>query len=189
MDKISARKHSIGFSLIELMVVLAVLGLSLSLGSTLMQPLVYRTRLNAEANRLLGAINLARSEAVMRNTPVSICPSTMSKTGDAICAGEYAQGWIVFSNADRDRVVDEGEDEILRVYTALADNYSLTNRAGSRPVVNAIHYLPDGSSHSNRTMMLCAANTRLAQSLSIVINIVGRARLVKDWGDCPSKVV
>ena len=51
--------------------------------------------MRAEAHRLLGAINLARSEAVLRNRPVSLCPSEISRTGVAQCSGNYAGGWLV----------------------------------------------------------------------------------------------
>jgi type IV fimbrial biogenesis protein FimT len=102
----------------ELMIVLALVALLLGLGVPSMQKLLHGNRLRAEAHRLLAAINMTRSEAVLRNGPVSMCPSAMARTGRAECSGVYAQGWIVFSNADRDRVIDPGIDEVLQVFEA-----------------------------------------------------------------------
>ncbi|MCB1706341.1 MAG: GspH/FimT family pseudopilin [Halioglobus sp.] len=175
-----------GFTLVEMMIVVVLIGTLLSVGAPLMQRQLAGNRLHAESSRFLGAINLARSEAVMRNQTVSICPSTMAQTGVPKCSGIYAQGWIVFANPDRDKVVDTGTDTVLRVFEGLPEGYHLTNRSGSRDAFQLINFLPDGTSHSTRTLMFCPPQQALAPSLSIVMNIVGRARLVEDWGQCPA---
>jgi len=184
VDRMSLRRPASGLTLIELMIVLVVLAVTLSLGAPLFQNLLHNNRLRADASRFLGAINLARSEAVMRNVPVSICPSTMAVTGQAECSGNYTSGWIVFSNADKDRVVDAGTDEVLHVFEGLIPGYRLTNRSGTKAAFELINYLPDGSSHSNRTLLFCPPLRTSMQSLSIIINIVGRARLTGGWGEC-----
>jgi type IV fimbrial biogenesis protein FimT len=174
-----------GFTLIELMIVVVVLATTLSVGTPLMQGMLQNNELRAQSGRFLGAINLARSEAVMRNTPVSICPSPMATTGTAECAGNFADGWIVFANADKDRVVDAGTDQVLQVFEGLPAGFRLTNRSGTRDAFELINYLPDGSSRSNRTLLFCSPRGAAAPNLSIVINIVGRARVIGDWGECP----
>lgn len=185
MDRMSTRGVCRGLTLIELMIVLVVLAISASLGAPMMQNLLHGNRLRAESSRLLAAINLARSEAVMRNTPVSLCPSAMATTGVAQCAGTYTGGWIVFANADKDRVVDRGADHVLQVFEALPSGYRLTNRSGTREASELINYLPDGSSHNNRTLMFCPPQGIHVQALGVIINIVGRARLAGELGECP----
>ena len=175
-----------GFTLIELMIVVIVLGSILSVGTPLLRGAVQKNELRAQSLRFLGAINLARSEAVMRNTPVSICPSSMAISGRPECTGNYADGWIVFANADRDRVVDADTDQVLRVFEGLPPGFRLTNRNGTRDAFELINYLPDGTSHSNRTLLFCSPDGAARHNVSIVLNIVGRARLVGDWGECPA---
>jgi type IV fimbrial biogenesis protein FimT len=186
VDRNSSRYPIGGFTLIELLIVLVVLATILSIGTPMMQRQLHSNRLHAETSRFLGAINLARSEAVMRNLPVSICPSPMAQTGNPECAGTYADGWIVFSNRDRDKVVDAGADEVLQAFEGLPHGFQLTNRSGTRAAFELINYLPDGSSHNTRTLMFCPPRQSVVQSLSIVLNIVGRARLVAGWGQCPA---
>jgi len=181
----SPRGPASGLTLIELMIVLVVLAITLSIGTPLMQNLLHGNRLRAESSRFLGAINLARSEAIMRNQPVSICPSAMAVTGEAACTGNYEAGWIVFTNVDKDKVVDTGTDEVLQVFEGLPPGYRLTNRSGTRTAFKLINYLPDGASHSNRTLLFCPPQHARVPSLSIVINIVGRARLAEGRGECP----
>jgi type IV fimbrial biogenesis protein FimT len=185
VDRMSPRGPACGLTLIELMIVLVVLAITLSVGTPLFQKQLQSNRLRAESSRFLGAINLARSEAVMRNLPVSICPSAMAVTGQATCSGTYAGGWIVYSNTDKDKVVDAGTDEVLQVFEGLPPGYRLTNRSGTSAAFELINYLPDGSSHSSRTLLFCPPQRTSLQSLSIVINIVGRARLAGGWGECP----
>ena len=185
MDRMSPRGPASGLTLIELMIVLLVLAITLSVGTPLLQNLLHGNRLRAESSRFLGAINLARSEAVMRNQPVSICPSAMAVTGEATCTGVYGAGWIVFTNADKDKVVDTGTDEVLQVFEGLPPEYRVTNRSGTRAAFKLINYLPDGVSHSNRTLLFCPPPRTRVPSLSIVINIVGRARLAEGRGECP----
>ncbi|MEZ5572001.1 MAG: GspH/FimT family pseudopilin [Halioglobus sp.] len=181
----SCRRICCGFTLIELMIVLVVLAIMISVSAPLMQDLVHSNQLRSEASRFLGAINLARSEAVMRNQPVSICPSAMAITGAPECSGNYADGWIVFANADRDKVVDLATDQVLQVFEGIPSGYRLTNRSGTRDAFELINYLPDGSSPSNRTLLFCPPPGAAVPNLSVVINIVGRARLVGGWGECP----
>jgi type IV fimbrial biogenesis protein FimT len=184
VDRKSLQKPWSGFTLLELMIVLVVLAVILVLGVPSMQSLLHRNRLRSEAGRLMVAINMARSEAIMRNSPVSICPSQMTVSGQAVCSGIYADGWIVFGNPDKDSVVDPDTDEVLRVFGGLPPGYTLTNRAGTRDALALINYLPDGSSHRNRTLLICPTRGSTVSPLSIVINIIGRPRLARNWGQC-----
>jgi type IV fimbrial biogenesis protein FimT len=185
VDRILPGPGCHGLTLIELMITLAIVGVALVVGAPSLQRVVSANQLRAEAGRLLGAINLARSEAILRNVPVSLCPSSMATTGSTACSGEYLGGWIVYSNWDRDRVVDAGADELIRAFVPVAPGYRLTNRAGTRGVSELITYLPDGSSRRNRTLLLCAPRERRVEPWSIVLNRVGRARVARGEGTCP----
>ena len=187
MDRTSQhRPASAGVTLLELMVVLVILAVTLSLVTPAMRNTLRANEVHTEAARLLAAINLTRSEAISRNTPVSMCPSAMAYTGVADCAGVYTDGWIVFSNPDRDEVVDAGVDVVIAVFDAIAPRLSLTNKSGSKPVAELISYLPDGSSRKNRTLLLCPPAGVKVPSSSVVMNIVGRPRLAANWGECPT---
>ena len=186
MDRMSLRAPLEGLTLVELMVVLLILAVLLTLGVPAMQQLSGSNRVRAEAHRLLAAINLARSEAVLRNRPVSLCPSPMASNGVAECSGVYSAGWIVFSNLDGDREIDAGSDQVLQVFEGLPPGYRLTNRTGTRELADLISYLPDGSSRKNRTLLICSPPQVRVDPLGIVVNIVGRPRLARDWGQCAS---
>lgn len=185
MDRMSTRITQPGFTLIELMIVLVVLAAAVSIGAPSMRGLLQGNQLRSESSRFLEAINLARSEAVMRNQPVSICPSAMAVTGNAKCAGTYEDGWLVFANQDGDQAVDAGEDSVIRAFGGLPRGYRLTNRTGSKTASGLISYLPDGTSYGNATLLFCPPAPVATESISIVLNIVGRARVVLGRNQCP----
>lgn len=185
MDRTSITLPESGLTLIELMLALVVLAILAAATAPSMRGLLQGNQLRLESHRLLAALNLARSEAILRNAPVSLCPSSMATTGVAECAGSYEDGWLVYTNADRDKVVDAGTDEVIRVFEGMSTGYRLTNRTGTRTAFELIHYLPDGSSRSNRTLLFCPPPPVSAPSRSIIVNGVGRARLVTGGTPCP----
>jgi type IV fimbrial biogenesis protein FimT len=176
-------RRSSGLTLIELLVAIAIITVILSLGVPKLDRLVQSTRLDSVSRELLGAIQLARSEAIMRGTSVSMCPSLMWKTGVAECSGSYSAGWIVFINPDRDNQVDSPSEQVVGVYGALRQGYSITNRLSTRAITDRVTYRSDGSSYRNLTLQVCSPDPGIP-STSIVLNIVGRARLDRGWGEC-----
>jgi type IV fimbrial biogenesis protein FimT len=61
-----------GFTLIELLITLAVLAIVLAFAAPAFTNLIENSRVTTQANTLLGAVSLARSEAVKQGTDVSI---------------------------------------------------------------------------------------------------------------------
>ena len=173
-----------GWTLVELMLALLILVSTLVLGTPLMQSVVQDNRLWAASSRFLLALSLARSEAILRNRTVSICPSSLYRTRLARCYGTYADGWIVFTNANRDRVIDDATDTVLRGFEGLPPGYAVANRHGNRTVSTLINFNPDGTANVNRTLRFCPPQSASRASISIVLNMVGRARLYQDVAGC-----
>jgi type IV fimbrial biogenesis protein FimT len=134
-----------GFTLIELLVTVAVTAVLLGLAVPSFLDLSVRNRLSGYANDLIASVHLARSEAVRRGSPISICKSD----DGASCAGSWSDGWIVFVDRNSDSVVDDGED-ILKVFGALTDNYTL-----SGDFATGVTYGADGAANSTGLMALC----------------------------------
>ena len=77
-----------GFTLIELMITLAVLGVILVLAVPAMGDFVVRQRVNSQASELMLALAYARSEAVTRGENIAVLPATNSANG-------WTDGWCV----------------------------------------------------------------------------------------------
>ena len=117
-----------GFTLLELMVTLVVVAVILGFGLPSFQQLVQRNRMTSTANDLLAALNVARSEAVKRATPVSLCASNNPTAPLPACSGlPGMNGWVVFvDNADTDgngvpdgNIIIEAGETILQTHPAL----------------------------------------------------------------------
>ncbi len=109
-----------GFTLIELMITLAVAAILLTVGVPSFSEIIKNNRLTTEINELVTALNLGRTEAIKRGVSVTICKSN---TGTS-CAGNWGNGWIVFVDDNNDGTVDTGET-ILRVHDDLASGDTL----------------------------------------------------------------
>lgn len=77
-----------GFSLVELMVTVAVLGILVAVAAPAMDRMVRQARLDADVERVQSAITFARSEAKKRSTTVSILPS----------AAGWQGGWSIITD-------------------------------------------------------------------------------------------
>lgn len=102
----SAARHSIkGFTLVEVMVAIAVLGVLMTIGIPSLVNFIRDTRVSSGTNEFLGAVTLARSEAIKRNRLVTICRSVNAEFGVTACSAaasglhpgnDWGVGWLVF---------------------------------------------------------------------------------------------
>ncbi len=123
------KKHT-GFTLTELMITLAIVGILLTVGVPSLKTLMQGNQLIASTNEIVSALHIARSEAIKLNTRVSICESSNGAT----CAttGSWKNGWIVFidgNGANPGDLVNTGSpcaaantDCLLRIHDAISDN-------------------------------------------------------------------
>jgi type IV fimbrial biogenesis protein FimT len=119
-----------GFTLYELLVTVVVMGIILSLGVPNFLEFTRNNRMAATSNDMLGAFTLARSEAVKRKSPVTVCSSLNPLADPPACGGTFADGWVVFADDDGDIAIDAGE-EVLRSAGAVPDGITLQTNGGA----------------------------------------------------------
>src|SRR5215472_6004423 len=85
-----------GFTLVEMLVAIAVLAVLLALAAPSFTNASLPSKLRSVANSLVGAAQLARSEAIKRDAVVTLC---VSADGATCGAGNWSQGWIVTAGA------------------------------------------------------------------------------------------
>lgn len=88
------KRFSTGFSLIETMTTIFIIGVVLAIGVPSINGFMDNSRMAASTNDLITALHAARSEAIKRNQNTTICPSTDGATCAA--AGDFSVGWIGF---------------------------------------------------------------------------------------------
>ncbi len=80
-----------GFTLVELVMVLAIAAVLITVGAPAMQEYLYNTRLTSQTNAMVSAFNYTRGQAVTMNEDVTI---TAKAGGDA--GNEWGKGWEVW---------------------------------------------------------------------------------------------
>ena len=164
-----------GFTLFELIITLAIAAIVIGLAAPSFSSMIQDNRLSGQSVDFLASLNFARSEAIKRRTPVTLCKSA---NGSACAnAGDWGQGWIIFVDNNRNQTRDDGE-AILRVHGSLAGNNRLT---GNNNFTDAITYQASGDTLGlgTGTLALCDARKDDDKGKAIVINSTGRARLTK----------
>ena len=129
-----------GFTLLELMFVLAAAAILLSVGLPSYQSVMRNARLNVSVNDVVASMQLARSEAVKRRGPVVICTSG---GGDACDPNaDWHQGWIVWSDDDADGARAEQEQVLQRRDSMRRD--VKVRLPGGQPMQGRLTYAPTG---------------------------------------------
>lgn len=166
-----------GFSLVDLIMTLAVAGALLGVGVPSFTTLVSKARISDEVNELLSHILLARSEAIKTGSDVVVCPSD---NGDS-CHVEptWHLGYIVFTDANGNRAHD-GQEPVVRYHQG---DESAPVTITSSTARRLIRFRNDGSAGgSNITITFCDASHQVSPRALIISN-VGRPRLSREAPD------
>src|SRR6266702_5994433 len=126
-----------GFTLVELMVTLAVLSILLCIAIPSFRDAGLPSQLRALANNVVAATRIARSEAIKRNATVTLC---VSSDGHACGTGNWQQGWIVISSGT-----------VLHSEPPAPGGYRVTPAAGS----NALSFDSTGLGANPDSFTIC----------------------------------
>lgn len=155
--------HLRAFTLVELMIAVAVLAVLAALAVPSFQYVNNASRLSGMANELVASLQVARSEAIRRGVRTVICPST---DGVACIAGsDWSAGWMLFFDDNRNNTPDAGET-VLRYVLGRAP--LLINTSGN--IGARLTFRADGRAYTNAGALLqaqigvCIATTKPAEN-------------------------
>ena len=166
-----------GFSLIELLVTMAIAVILLTIGVPSFIDMMSSNTAASYGNDLLTDLNYARSEAITRGVTVTVCHSNVAAT----CSGTWSDGWIVFANtntAGTDNVVDPG-DEMLRTHAMVNTSGWALN---ANNVTDYVTYKNSGLSNQAVIFVFCKGNVlnvgNQTRSAAVSVNQTGRAHVL-----------
>ena len=163
-----------GFTLIELVTVVAIAGILLGVGVPNMQSLITSAKVTSNVNKMVGLLNYSREYSLNNNVVVTVCPSS-----DGIsCSKYWTKGQIAFTDKNLNHKKDAGEI-VLRAYSELPEKHVMTWRAFQNK--NYLQYSPTGfTRYQNGTFRFCVLGEDKSFNRAIIMTISGRARSSKD---------
>jgi type IV fimbrial biogenesis protein FimT len=95
------KAKSSGFTLLEIMIVIALLAVLIGIGAPSMGEFIRNSRITGKANDLLAGLNVARTEAIKRHVPVTVCATEDAEADAPECDpdADFSQ-WIAFVDDD-----------------------------------------------------------------------------------------
>ena len=110
MIRAAMKAKARGFTLLELMITIALVAILLGIGAPSFAEFIRNSRITSKANDLLAAMHLARTESIKRRAPVTVCGSSNSDAAAPACDTASFDEWIVFVDDDGDPDVATGQE-------------------------------------------------------------------------------
>lgn len=182
-----------GFTLIELMVVVAIIAILAALAAPSFVGLIANSTVARAVNSFIGDHRYARGEAMRRGKSVTICrtpdptaAAPVCATGDGVGVGAWMQGWVVFVDDNGNGQFNSATDKVLRTQeplTGISDFYAVGSNTIS--AVNASQSITyDGTGRAigqGRRWLVHAAGTLSNDdryTRTLCLNFVGRMRVL-----------
>ena len=179
-----------GFSMLELMVVVAIVGIVTIAAVPTLRSVSANNKIAAHYNKFVGNLQYARSEAVSRNAFVTVCGTDEINDAEPTCDAnaDWHDGWAIFLDIDGDKTLDSGDGDFLfrvgeaidqpettlvKVSHAGTDDFSLQFNGNGRPSADG-----DGA----YSFILCDyRGTEFAKGINV--NLTGRINRASDRND------
>jgi type IV fimbrial biogenesis protein FimT len=158
-----------GFSLIELLMGLAITGIVLQLVSPAFATLIESNQREQAAQALFSGIRTARTEAIVRNQAVVIHSIN----------GDWSHGWRMILD-----ISGKGEMDSDNPLLAERQGNARVSIVGNGPVESSIRFRGQGESLIGGTLHICAVREPVSQH-QVVLARTGRVSLRSDKAEHP----
>lgn len=181
------------FTLIELMIALAIAGILAAYGVPFLGTVMTNNVLTNTNNDLVASLQYARSSSIRLQGRVIVCTSNNTTAAAPSCGGStvpWTAGWLIFQNNDTTNVTFDSGDTLLRAYPEVAhDALSITTVALGAAPTNIVDYVmfnsPAGEpmladlSNQSGIFRICIANDT-THIRGVMVNVSGRIASTRD---------
>ena len=118
LTRLNRRTQQRAFTLVELLVTLTVLGVLTAIALPNLRDFIVANRLSSNVNAFIGVLSYARSEAIVRNKQVVVCPKS-NTTNDCVADEFWGQYEIqIFVDEDGSDTRNAG-DTLIKTIAAV----------------------------------------------------------------------
>ncbi len=174
-------RSSSGFTLTEVMIVVAIVGILLLVVTPNFGRFVADNRVSTTKDKLITALALARTEAIRRGERAVVCRANAAGDNCANNGTDWSDGWLVFADLDADGALDGGVggNEIIRVQTDIDDLITITYAQNTAITYNGRGMLVLAAAGDQTFIVSDAADASVESGLAI--RSTGRVRSCADW--------
>jgi type IV fimbrial biogenesis protein FimT len=176
------RRRAAGFTLVELMVTIAIAAIIVALGVPSFLRTLARHTIASQAEELQDAVRVGRNEAMKRSGPVVLCRTEESNPSHCAGTGGSWQTWVMFTDVARSGTFAAG-DSVLRQHQDASRRTTVTGDAAS------IRFEATGIAHANTGSAVFVLGERgatdLVQQRQVCVNPRGAVVIVVGDARCP----
>lgn len=197
----SASRTQRGFTLMELMVVLAIVGVIMGLAIPNFGVYIRNSRLTGAANDLLGSIARARTEAIKRQVSVVVCATDSPDADPPVCSTAdtaWRQGWVVWVDTDNNWAPGAAVAEpVLERHPALDVSLTVRSDNSDRVKYGATGFSAPPSAGFVSTTNIAMCDDRgtdptiagVSAARALRISATGRPRVTKVQGEVDATLI
>lgn len=159
-----------GFTFIEALITVCILGIALVVSTPSLLNLINKNKTIVMRDELMSALSLARSTAITTGSWATVCSGNERQTQCNRQSDNWDNGWLVFSDRNRNGRVDTGE----RVISVKA---GMTSGASISATNNRITYDSQGIADGYQsTFLFCSKSSQTSKPVGIHVSSFGRLR-------------
>jgi type IV fimbrial biogenesis protein FimT len=174
-----------GFTFVELLITMVVVSILLATGVPSFMQFIKNNRVTGQSNSFVVSTQMARNEAVKRGAGTTMCAAN-ADMDDCSGSNDWSTGWIVFSDLNRDGLVNTVTAAATNGTTCLEDEDCLLNTVNGpdRSTLTGnseIRFLPTGQTANAGSVsyLLEADDCSQSQKRSIIITRQGHTTVTK----------
>lgn len=171
--------------MIELMVTVAVLAILSMMAAPAVLNMLQANAISNNVNAFVGALQLARSEAIKNASNVVVCKAATGGAGNSSCASgsaDWNMGWLVFLDRDRNGAMNwavDSSDRIIKIQEPINNIGPIVQNTNAPVVFNSMGLVSAGVSK----FTFNALDQKSDMQKLVCISRAGRVRVVANSND------